>query len=262
MFIIILLFILIFIFLWYNNNVLMCSYYNVTLNNSLCIVQISDLHNKSFGINQKHILNKIRMQSPDLIVITGDLVHNSKHKNAKFFIENVSHIAPTFFVSGNHEYIAKNYDSLKSLLIQNNITILDNKSFSFKKSDSVYTLYGIADPMSEGYYRNYSNYIKNKLDSFSYNSSSYNILLSHRPELLDLYSQYHIQLILCGHAHGGQFRFPFVGGFFAPNQGFFPKYCSGLHKKKNSIEIISRGLGNSVFPFRLFNRPEIVTIKL
>lgn len=262
MFIIILLLILTFIFLWYNNNALTISRYNVSSNTSLRIVQISDLHNKSFGIKQNHILNKIRVLCPDIIVITGDLVHNSKHKNAKSFIENIGHIAPTFFVSGNHEYIAKNYHILSDLLIQNNITILDNSSFSFKKGDTTYTLYGIADPMSEGYERNYSGYIKEKLSAFSYNSSNYNILLSHRPELLNLYSQYPIQLILCGHAHGGQLRFPFVGGVIAPNQGLFPKYCCGLHKNNDSIEIISRGLGNSVFPFRLFNKPEIVCIKL
>ena len=262
MIILILLLTILLIFLGYNNNALTCTNYSIKSTNSLCIVQISDLHNKLFGFKQNRILNKIRMQCPDIIVITGDLVHNSKHKNAKIFIEHVSHIAPTFFVSGNHEYMAKNYDTLSSLLLQNNIIILDNSSFTFEKCNIIYTLYGIADPMSKGYERNYFNYVKNKLDNFSFNSSNCNILLSHRPELFNLYSQYPIQLILCGHAHGGQFRFPFVGGFIAPNQGLFPKYCSGLHKDNNSIEIISRGLGNSVFPFRLFNKPEIVSIKL
>jgi len=92
--------------------------------------------------------------------------------------------------------------------------------------------------------------------------TDFQILLSHRPELLSVYSQYDIDVVFTGHAHGGQIRIPFIGGVFAPHQGFFPKYTSGIHTQNNTTMIISRGLGNSTFPFRINNRPELVVVTL
>jgi uncharacterized protein len=92
--------------------------------------------------------------------------------------------------------------------------------------------------------------------------SSFKILLSHRPELVHLYSQFDFDLVFSGHAHGGQFRIPFIGGFVAPNQGFFPEYYSGKYSVQNTTMIVNRGLGNSIIPLRVFNRPEIVVVTL
>jgi predicted MPP superfamily phosphohydrolase len=90
----------------------------------------------------------------------------------------------------------------------------------------------------------------------------FTILLAHEPQLFDIYAEYDIDLVLCGHAHGGQFRLPFIGGFVAPDQGFLPTYTEGKHEREGATMIISRGLGNSVIPIRLLNRPELVTITL
>ena len=103
--------------------------------------------------------------------------------------------------------------------------------------------------------------MKEHLKDLSYDSV-FNILLSHRPELFDLYADRNIDLIFSGHAHGGQFRIPFIGGLVAPDQGLFPKYTSGVYKQNQSTMIVSRGLGNSIIPIRIFNRPEIVVVTL
>ena len=93
-------------------------------------------------------------------------------------------------------------------------------------------------------------------------SDGYTILLSHRPELFDLYVETEMDLVFSGHAHGGQFRLPFVGGLVAPNQGFFPKYDAGLFSEGSTNMIVSRGVGNSIIPIRFNNRPEIIVATL
>lgn len=90
----------------------------------------------------------------------------------------------------------------------------------------------------------------------------YNVLLSHRPEFLEEYAEEQVDLVLSGHAHGGQVRLPFIGGLVAPNQGILPKYTAGLYEQQNTSMIVSRGLGNSIIPQRIFNRPEIVVVQL
>jgi predicted MPP superfamily phosphohydrolase len=90
----------------------------------------------------------------------------------------------------------------------------------------------------------------------------YKILLAHRPELFSLYSTFGIDLTLSGHVHGGQIRLPFIGGLSAPNQGFFPKYTSGTYESNHSVMVVNRGLGNSVIPQRLWNRPEVIALTL
>lgn len=93
-------------------------------------------------------------------------------------------------------------------------------------------------------------------------SYSFTLLLSHRPELFEIYVNNEVDLVLSGHAHGGQFRLPFVGGLVAPNQGLFPKYDAGLYTEENTNMIVSRGIGNSILPFRFNNRPEVILIEL
>ena len=94
------------------------------------------------------------------------------------------------------------------------------------------------------------------------NDDSFTVLLSHRPEAFDIYADHGIDVVFCGHAHGGQFRLPFIGGLYAPNQGFFPKYDAGVYNKGNTSMVVSRGIGNSVIPIRVNNRPELVIAEL
>jgi predicted MPP superfamily phosphohydrolase len=104
--------------------------------------------------------------------------------------------------------------------------------------------------------------MQTKLAEFCSDGNGFTILLSHRPELFDTYANHDLDLILSGHAHGGQFRIPFIGGVVAPNQGFFPKFDAGIYTDGDTNMLVSRGVGNSIFPFRVNNRPEIILIEL
>ena len=104
--------------------------------------------------------------------------------------------------------------------------------------------------------------MSSKLDELVCKEDGYTILLSHRPELFETYAQNNVDLVFSGHAHGGQFRIPFVGGIVAPNQGLFPEYDAGMYTEGNTNMVVSRGIGNSVIPFRLNNRPEVILVEL
>lgn len=231
------------------------------------ILQISDLHNKEFGSNQNRILSKIEKINPDSIVITGDLVdsNNTDVDTAMDLINGAITIAPVYYVSGNHEAWSGSYNDLKSRLESAGVVVLDNqKTEIFSDRDSI-DLIGLSDPSFIGSdsLENGSHAETEKLlDALVEENTNFKILLSHRPELFDLYSKSNLNLIFSGHAHGGQFRLPFIGGLIAPDQGFFPELTEGIHTKNNTSMIISRGLGNSVIPIRVFNRPELIVVTL
>lgn len=227
------------------------------------IVQVSDFHNSMFGKDQSKILNKLKVIKPDLILITGDLIdrRNTKIDVAVSFVKEAIKIAPIYFVAGNHEILSGNYHSLRTKLIDEGVIVLDNEAVILKSGQSTLKLAGIIDPGKiEGSGK--VKKVKESLASIEGESADFSILLAHRPELLEVYAKYDYDLIFSGHAHGGQFRFPFIGGLLAPDQGFFPKYDSGLHRLGKATMIVSRGLGNSMFPFRLFNGPELIVVKL
>ena len=154
-------------------------------------------------------------------------------------------------------------NKIKEQLAENKVVILENKKEELKINESSINLIGIDDPrMAHESFISDSEIVKVELDNTKYNGDKYNILLSHRPELFDTYVEKKIDLILTGHAHGGQIRIPFIGGIVAPNQGFFPKYTSGVIEKNKTTMVVSRGIGNSIIPLRINNRPELVVITL
>lgn len=232
------------------------------------IVHLSDLQGKTFRQNNIPLISKIKNAKPDLIVISGDLI------NADYFDEeqiiklmtNLNEIAPVYYITGNHELASRDFPTLSKKLIKKNINFLKNSNVIIKKNGDVINLAGIDDPIDTKIYRNNSNKktLTKELEKALSKDSipRFTILLSHRPEQFTLYSNYNIDLIFSGHAHGGQIRLPIVGGILSPNQGFFPKYTVGKYSMKNSTMIVSRGLGNGTFPIRLFNRPEIVIVNL
>jgi hypothetical protein len=227
------------------------------------IVQVSDFHNSMFGKNQSKILDKLKEAKPDLILITGDLIdrRNTKIDVAVSFVKDAINIAPIYFVTGNHEVLSGKYYILKTKLIDEGVIVLDNESVVLESGQSTLKLAGIIDPgkiEGSGIFKK----VKASLASIEGESADFSILLAHRPDFLEVYAKYDYDLIFSGHAHGGQFRFPFIGGLLAPDQGFFPKYDSGLYRLGKTIMIVSRGLGNSVFPFRLFNGPELIVVEL
>ncbi|MBU3110212.1 metallophosphoesterase [Clostridium lacusfryxellense] len=252
--------------IWQNNGIMVTKikYSNSKIPNDFdgyTIVQISDLHNKEFGINQSKLLNKTKKAKPDIIVITGDLIDRN-HTNIELAMEYISgavKIAPVYFVSGNHEKWSGTYKELSDKLTKAGVTILDNKKVSLDKNNKTITLIGISDPAfyPDDYWEG-----KRLKTLMIGEQNNFNILLSHRPELMDLYVDNHVDLAFSGHAHGGQFRLPFIGGLIAPDQGLFPEFTEGNHEKEATSMIVSRGLGNSIIPLRIFNRPEVVVVTL
>ena len=234
----------------------------------LKIAHISDFHNAKFKNNNKKLLTLISNANPDIIAITGDLI-DSRHTNVQNSIDLVSNlveIAPCYYVPGNHESrIPKEYNELKTALNSLGITVLEDEKITLEKDGKSYTLLGIRDPMFEipkDSLEKSKSVIAKKLTTLTEDGESYKILLSHRPEAFCEYVSADINLTLTGHAHGGQAQIPFIGGLIAPNQGFFPKYSEGLHQKKNTSMVISRGLGNSLCPLRFNNRPEVIFVEI
>lgn len=232
----------------------------------LKIAHISDLHNKSFGKNQGTILNKLQNISPHIIVITGDLIDRRRYdlETALVFARGAVDIAPVYYVPGNHEAWSNRYQEIKEGIELAGVHILDNQQLEIEKGDSKISILGVRDPgfvMSDHSGRANTTELAKNLKEFA-KVDNFKILLSHRPELFELYCKNNMDLIFTGHAHGGQIRIPLVGGIIAPNQGLFPKYTDGSHTKDNSTMLVSRGLGNSLFPIRVFNRPEIVVVTL
>jgi len=270
---IILTIIMVIIFLiWQNNHISVSKYIykNEKLPkgfNGFKILHISDLHNKTFGKNQRYILGKIKSLSPDIIVITGDLVDRRRFdlEKALEFVKGAMDIVPVYYVPGNHEAWSGKYDVVREELKRLDIRVLENEKLRLDRENSSIEILGLMDPgfYSLGHKDRETRFhiLEEKLNKLK-NDSEFQILLSHRPELLDLYVAANMDMIFAGHAHGGQFRIPGLGGLVAPEQGFFPKYTSGSHTRDNSTLYISRGLGNSIIPIRIFNRPEIVLVKL
>ncbi len=231
------------------------------------IVQISDLHNAEFGKHQGRLLKAVRDASPDLIAVTGDLI-DSRHTNleeAMEFVRGAVRIAPVYYVTGNHEARLGRYAFFKNKMEEAGVSILKNTGATISRGGSCIRLLGLEDPaFSKPHGTNAENaaLLDARLKAMRSAGNAYTVLLSHRPEQLDVYTANGTDLALCGHAHGGQIRLPFIGGLFAPNQGFFPKYTAGVHQKGRTKMVVSRGLGNSLAPLRINNRPELVVLTL
>lgn len=229
------------------------------------IAQVSDLHNAEFGGGNQRLLDMLREAEPDMIAITGDLIDSRKTNIAVAlaFAEEAVRIAPCYYVSGNHEARVPEYRELKAGLEAAGVTVLDDARVEIEISGKSITIIGVNDPsFLADYLTSDAAVMDRKLSELSSEDAGFTILLSHRPELFDTYAAHEMDLVLTGHAHGGQFRLPLIGGLIAPNQGLFPKYDDGLYSEGNTNIIVSRGLGNSIIPFRFNNRPEVVLIEL
>lgn len=228
------------------------------------ILQISDLHNAEFGKNQKTLIEKTKEIDPDIIFITGDLIdsYNTNIDISMKYIDGITDIAPIYFIPGNHESRIESYNELCDRLTSSGVKILNNKNVFIQKDSSSIGLIGLDDPAFIQTSNQDELFKKLLVDLSKDIDSDFKMLLSHRPEKIVDYKDAKVDLVFSGHAHGGQFRIPFVGGLLAPNQGFFPKYTSGIYKEDNTSMIVSRGLGNSIFPFRINNSPELVVVTL
>ena len=226
------------------------------------IAHISDLHNTEFGKDNCRLLALLEESRPDIIVITGDIV-DSRRTDAEVavnFTASAAKIAPVYYVIGNHEVRLDELDELLTLLEDAGATVLKNEKTAILRGNDEICIVGMNDPSVSDSDPN--DYIDSVLENLTLQEEQYSVLLAHRPEFLERYSAYNIDLVLSGHVHGGQIRISFYGGLFAPTQGFFPIYDEGKYSKENTEMIISRGLGNSLFPLRINNPPEVVVITL
>lgn len=230
------------------------------------IAHVSDLHNAEMGDGNEKLLAMLREAEPDMIAITGDMIdsRNTDVEVALAFAEKAMQIAPCYYVTGNHEARVSEYEELKTGLETAGVIVLDDERMELVLSGESITLLGVDDPSfgTDYLFGDSASVVSNTLAEITTKEDGFSILLSHRPELFDTYVEYGMNLVLSGHAHGGQFRLPFVGGLVAPNQGLFPKYDSGLFTEGSTNMIVSRGIGNSLLPFRFNNRPEVILIEL
>ena len=208
----------------------------------------------------------LRDADPDMIAITGDLIdsRNTDIEVALQFVREAVKIAPCYYVTGNHEARVNEYGELKAGMEDAGVTVLEDVRTEISMEGATITLIGVNDPsyQTDYLFGDSETVMNTKLEDLHAENDGFTIVLSHRPELFDTYVDQNVDLVLSGHAHGGQFRLPFIGGLVAPNQGLFPEYDAGIYTEGNTNMLVSRGVGNSILPFRINNRPEVILIEL
>ena len=259
-------------YLLWANTVLTVSHVELDLlpgEGSFTIAQVSDLHNAEFGGGNGELLTILEEVEPDLIAITGDLIDSRRTDPAPAlaFLEGAVELAPVCYVTGNHEFRAYDaYQDLKSQMEELGVIVLENESMVLEEVPL--RVIGLDDPsfgVRSAPSATPEQILQGALTALAPQAGEEDlrtVLLAHRPEYVELYAQHGADLVLSGHAHGGQVRLPGVGGLYAPGQGFLPAYTSGLYQIGETSLVVSRGLGNSLFPLRVNNRPEVVLVKL
>jgi predicted MPP superfamily phosphohydrolase len=235
-----------------------------------CIAQISDLHDHRFGPFQPRIMRYVREARPDVIVITGDITQEGRLRiqDMRDLAQQLTAVAPVYFVTGNHEASCPDLPGLLIEIEQAGITVLRSSSVTLQRGDQQIAIAGIDDPqIFHVWGRPWREMVVQWQTELvrlrtSLNVETFTVLLSHRPEFLRTYARLGFDLVLAGHAHGGQVRLPGIGGLYAPNQGWLPRYTTGVYRNEGTAEVVSRGLGGSIFPIRVFNRPEVVVVRL
>lgn len=233
---------------------------------SVVIVLISDLHSTIHGADQQPLIEKVRRQNPDLILLSGDIADDDVPiKGTQMLLSGICDIAPVYYVTGNHEYWSSDVQSIKDEIQSFGVTSLSDSYEQIEINGNKIIVAGIEDPDKGRYeapgYDQFQAMEKafRELDRIDI----YKVLIAHRPENIESYCQYSFDLVVSGHAHGGQVRIPFLlNGLCAPNQGLFPKYAGGLYEHGSLVHIVSRGLSIDPRMPRIFNPPELVTISI
>lgn len=232
------------------------------IDSNLKIVLITDLHSCYYGKNMSTLINEIKSQRPDVVLLGGDIYYNRKYdnSNAETFLKQIGSTYKCYFVHGNHDHDINSVKNVKKEVESYGITVLDGIYDVIDINGENVNICGVDDPNIA------LSSFKNQLSNVgkAWDNGNYTILLSHRPELINEYLKYNFDLVLSGHAHGGQWRIPkLMNGLYAPHQGLFPKYAGGKYDFGHKSLIVSRGLARESTPVpRIFNNPEVVVINV
>ena len=233
------------------------------LKGSIKLALVTDLHSCNYGEGQKDIMDALEAEKPDAVMLGGDIVDDAMpEEKAWEFLDAVSNKYRCFYVTGNHEEWTGRADEIMSKISKRGITVLDNDAQTIDIMNTRLTIFGLRDPEFEP---------KGTVDSVlvdlteNNDMNTFTLLLSHRPELIATYYDFGFDLVLSGHAHGGQWRIPFLlpNGIISPGEGFFPEYTSGLYKYEDTTMIVSRGLARESTRLpRIWNRPELAFVRI
>jgi predicted MPP superfamily phosphohydrolase len=232
--------------------------------NGYRLVQLSDIHAAVFGAGNRKLLEAVEKARPNSIVITGDLVSYSDTLDTVYdvvlpLVRSLKTIAPVYYVTGNHEWDNDNVRTLLKLLVQNGVTVLRNDYVRLTLGENAIILAGVDDPNGPRDMKTPEALIGEIRRA---EGDPFIVLLAHRNKYLDRFSSLDIDLVLCGHAHGGVIRLPFAGGLIGPALELFPDYTDGVYTKGNTKMLVSRGIGNGTGVPRFLNNPQIAVAVL
>ncbi len=273
-----------FFFLTARSNIIKVSRFHIGMDGlpegheGLRIVHISDLHGKEFGPHNEDLARDIERLEPDLILASGDMI-NSQDDDGSAFINllyELKGLYPIYCSLGNHEQIVKElggaerYHDFTKRLREAGANMLDNERMEIKKGGVTFGIYGFTSAL-----HHYSS--RDMLGSWEGaelkaqfivesigrpRDDEIAILLAHDPKYFQEYVSWGADLVCAGHIHGGVVRLPLLGGILSPDLTFFPRYSAGLYRSGKTTMHVSRGLGNSVIPFRILNPPDLSLLLL
>ena len=231
--------------------------------NGCRIVVLSDLHGAEFGENNEELFQTVADQSPEYIFYLGDLEDKYRGPDpgyAEAVAAGLTAIAPTYYVTGNHEWAIGDVPELKERLAAQGVTVLSNSFVTLERNGDTVVLAGIDDPNG---YADQKSPETVAAEVYAAYGDPFWLLLAHRNDRFEeQYSLLGADLVLSGHGHGGIIRLPFTDGLLSTNRTLFPSYTAGLYDKNGSALFVTRGLGNSGPSFRLWNRPEVAVVTL
>jgi len=227
------------------------------------IVVLADLHSTEFGKHNEALFSAVEEQRPDWIVLVGDLGDRFRGMTEEYAVsvaKGLTAIAPTYYVTGNHEWAIGDVPKLKKSLSVHGVTVLSNEFLTLERGGDTLVLAGIDDPNG---YADQKTPEQVAAEVYAKHGDPFWLLLAHRNDRFEpQYSLLGADLVISGHAHGGMIRLPFTDGLISHDMTLFPSYTAGLYEKNGSCLFVTRGLGNSGPSFRLFNRPEVALLTL